>query len=209
MLPDNISKNARGYVTTLSRQKSNFDGVNVKQGSTQSNSDQALDKILHEVQSLSVHMEKLEHPPPFPQSPHPPSDSQPKCPVFGCPAIIALPNDLKIPSLDFSRRHILLTPVVSAAVSLPLPLDSCRSMPLVNHSHADVICQNSPQLIYQKLEQPIPVAVATSATQLKATAVLQVPITWENGQSSIFQCWWCQILLSFWTEPPLSNTGCH
>ena len=45
--------------------------ANVKQGSTQSNSDQALDKILHEVQSLSVLMEKLEHPPPSAQA-HPP-----------------------------------------------------------------------------------------------------------------------------------------
>ena len=75
MLPDN-NQNAQGYVTTLSGQESNFDTVNVKQGSTQSNSDQALDKILHEVQSLSVCMEKLEHPPPSPQPPSPSSDSQ-------------------------------------------------------------------------------------------------------------------------------------
>ena len=33
---------------------------------------------------------------------------------------------------------------------------------------------------------PIPVAVATSAIQLQAIAVLQVPVTLENGQSSIF-----------------------
>ena len=53
-------------------------------------------------------------------------------------------------------------------------------------SHADINCQKSPQLTYQKLEQPIPVAVATSALQLNATALLQVPNTWENRQSSIF-----------------------
>ena len=117
VLPDN-NQNAQGCVTTLSGQESNFDSVNVKQGSAQSNSDQALYKILHEVQSLSVRMEKLEHSPPSPQPPPPPSDSQPKCPVFGCPAITALPNDLKIPNLDFSSRHILWTPVVSAGVSL-------------------------------------------------------------------------------------------
>ena len=116
MLPDN-NQNAQGYVTPLSSQESNFDSVNVKQGSEQSNSDQALNKILHEVQS-SVRMERLEHPPPSPQPPPPPSDSQPKCSVFGCPAITALPNDLKIPNLDFSSRHILWTPVVSAGVSL-------------------------------------------------------------------------------------------
>ena len=68
VLPDN-NQNSQGYVTTLSAQESNFDSVNVKQGSTQSNSDQALDKILHEVQSLSVRMEKLEHLPPSPSHP--------------------------------------------------------------------------------------------------------------------------------------------
>ena len=71
-------------------------------------------------------------------------------------------------------------------MSLPLPLDSCCSMSLVSQSHADVICQKSPQWTYQRLKQPIPLAVVTSATQLKAIAVLQVPITWESGQSSIF-----------------------
>ena len=131
-------------------------------------------------------MEKFEHTPPSPQPPPFPSDSQLKCPVFGCPAITALPNDLKIPNLDFSSRHILWRPVVSAGVSLLLPLDSCCSVSLVSQSHADVICQKSPQLTYQRIEQPIPVAVATSANQLKAIAVLQVPITWENGQSPIF-----------------------
>ena len=146
VLPDNIKQNAQGYVTTLSGQESNFDSFNVKQGSTQSNSDEALDKILHEVQSLSVRMEKLEDPPPSPQPPRALSDSQPRCPVFGCPAITALPNDLKIPNLDFSSRHILWTPVVSAGVSLSLPLDSCCSVSLVSQSHADVICQKSPQL---------------------------------------------------------------
>ena len=119
LLPDN-NQNAQGYVTTLSDQESNFDSVNVKQGSTQSNSDQSLDKILHEVQSLSVRMEKLEHPPPSPQPPFPSSDFQLQFPVFGCPAITALPNDLKMPSLDFLSRHILWTPVVSAGVSLSL-----------------------------------------------------------------------------------------
>ena len=185
VLRDN-NQNAQDYVTTLSGKKSNFDSVNVKQGSIQSNSDQALDKILHEVQSLSVCMEKLEHTPPSPHPPRPPSDCQSKCPVFGCPAITALPSDLKIPKLDFSNRHILWTPVASAGVSLPLPLNSCCSVSLVSQSHADVICQKSPQLTYQKLEQPISVAVVTSATQLNAVAVLQVRISWENGQSSIF-----------------------
>ena len=141
---------------------------------------------MHEVQSLSVRMEKLEHPPPSPQPHPPPSVFQPKCPVFGCPALTALPNGLKIPNLDFSSRRILWTPVVSTGVSLPLPLDSSCSTSLISQSHADVICEKSPQLTYQKLEQPIPVAVATLATQLEAVAVLQVPITWENGQSSIF-----------------------
>ena len=58
----------RVMVTTLSGKESNFDRVNEKQSSTQSNPDQALDKILHDVQSLSVRMEKLEHPPPSPKS---------------------------------------------------------------------------------------------------------------------------------------------
>ena len=59
-------------------------------------------------------------------------------------------------------------------------------MSLVSQSHADVICQKSPQRTYKKLEQPMPVAVTTSATQLKAIAILQVPVTWENGQSLNF-----------------------
>ena len=62
-------------------------------------------------------------------------------------------------------------------------------MSLVSQSHADVICQKSPQLAYQRLEQIIPVAVATLAIQVKAIAVLQVLITWKSGQSSLFQCW--------------------
>ena len=49
VLPDNINQNAQGYVTTLSGKESNFDSVNEKQKSTQSNPDQALDKILHDV----------------------------------------------------------------------------------------------------------------------------------------------------------------
>ena len=64
--------------------------------------------------------------------------------------------------------------------------DSCCSVSLVSESHAQIICQNLLSWLTQSLEQPVPVAVATSATQLKAIPVLQVPITWENGQSSIF-----------------------
>ena len=69
--PDDINQNGQGYVTTLSGKESNFDRVNEKQSSTQSNPDQALDKILHDVQLLSVRMEKLEHPPPSPKPPLP------------------------------------------------------------------------------------------------------------------------------------------
>ena len=188
MLPDNINQNAQGYVATLSGQESNFDSVNVKQRLTQRTQIKPLIKSCMRYNRCQSHsawktLSTLLHPPP-----PPPSDSQLKCPVFGCPSITALPNDLEILNLDFSSRHILWTPVVSVGVSLPLPLDSCCSVSLVSQSHADVICQKSPQLTYQRLEQPIPVAVATSATQLKALLYYRFQVPGRMGKAQFFQC---------------------
>ena len=107
-------------------------------------------------------------------------------PVYGCPAITAIPSQLQVPALDLQNKHILWTPTTSAGVSMPLPIDSCCSISLVSQAHADFICQKCPNLTFTKLPNPIPVAVATPVSKLSAVGVLQVPITWENGRPSVF-----------------------
>ena len=71
-------------------------------------------------------------------------------PVYGCPAITAIPSHLQVPGLDLQNKHILWTPITSAGVFLPLPIDSCCSISLVSKAHADFICQKCPNLTFTK-----------------------------------------------------------
>ena len=109
-----------------------------------------------------------------------------QAPAYSCPAVPAIPNHLSISDLDLANKHILWTPITSAGVALPLPLDSCCSLSLVSKAHAHTIAQKHPQLTFTKLPSPLPVAVATPSSQLQATGAMQVPIVWENGCPSIF-----------------------
>lgn len=101
-------------------------------------------------------------------------------PVFGLPAVTGTTDVLR-------ECHILWTPVVSAGEKLPLPLDSCCSVSLVSRSHADLVASKFPQLKYQSLAKPIPVSVADSQSQLKATGTMEIPIQWSNGKECTFQ----------------------
>ena len=135
-------------------------------------------------------MEKLERPPvptpsvapppPPPTAPNPGSASCPdsllQAPAYSYPAITATPNHLSIPALDLANKHILWTPITSAGVSLPLPIDSCCSLSLVSKAHADVIALKHPHLTFTKLPSSLPVAVANPSSQLNAIGLMQVPI---------------------------------
>ena len=148
------------------------------------------------LQSLSVRMEKLERPPLPTPLVAPPAASNPgsapgpdflvQAPAYSYPAITAIPNHVSIPALDLANKHILWTPITSAGVSLPLPIDSCCSLSLVSKAHADVIAQKHPHLTFTKLQSSLPVAVANPSSQLAAIGFMQVPIIWENGRPSIF-----------------------
>ena len=150
-----------------------------------------LSNMQNSLQSLSVCMKKLERPPalipsvPPPAAPNPGSAPGPdfSSPV---PAVTAIPNHLSIPALDLANKHILWTPITSAGVSLPLPIDSCCSLSLFSKAHADVIAQKHPHLTFTKLQNSLPVAVANPSSQLKAIDLMEVPIIWENGRPSIF-----------------------
>ena len=109
-----------------------------------------------------------------------------QAPAYSYPAITAIPNHVSIPALDLANKHILWTPITSAGVSLPLPIDSCCSLSLVSKAHADVIAQKHPHLTFTKLQSSLPVAVANPSSQLAAIGFMQVPIIWENGRPSIF-----------------------
>ena len=100
--------------------------------------------------------------------------------VFGLPAVANPGGTLK-------ERHILWTPVVSAGEKLPLPLDSCCSVSLVSHSHADRVASKRPQLNYQSLEKPVAVSVADANVQLQAVGTMEIPIQWNNGKETTFQ----------------------
>ena len=78
------------------------------------------------------------------------------------------------------------TPITSAGVSLPLPIDSCCSLSLVGKAHADVIVLKHPHLTFTKLPSSLPVAVVNPSSQLNAISLMQVPIIWEIGHPSIF-----------------------
>ena len=156
-----------------------------------------LSNMHRSLQSLSVRMEKLERPPlPTPLVAPPPAASNPgsapgpdflvQAPAYSYPVITAIPNHVSIPALDLANKHILWTPITSAGVSLPLPIDSCCSLSLVSKAHADVIAQKHPHLTFTKLQSSLPVAVANPSSQLAAIGFMQVPIIWESGRPSIF-----------------------
>ena len=107
--------------------------------------------------------------------------------AFSAPAMVnALPSQPQISDLNLATKHILWTPVTSAGVKLPLPLDSCCSLSLVGKTHAELVSQKHPQLSYRKLATPLSVSVASPDSQLKAVGLMEIPITWENGISSTF-----------------------
>ena len=136
-------------------------------------------------------MEKLERPPnPIASvaSHVPPgavsgTDILKQAPAYSCPAVTAIPSHLSISDLDLANKHILLAPITSAEVALPLHLDSCCSLSLVSKAHAEIIAQKHPQLTFTKLQSPLPVAVANPSSHLTAIGVMQVPIIWEKWSS--------------------------
>ena len=105
---------------------------------------------------------------------------------YGMPAVTALPNHLSISKLQFGKKNILWTPITSARVPLPLPLDTCCSLSLVSQAHANIICQKYPDIQFTKLVTPLPVAVTTPDSQLMAIEMLQVPIVWETARLCTF-----------------------
>ena len=117
------------------------------------------------------------------------SGSQPRGELgkpYVMPAITSLPNHLSLSNLQLGQNNILWTPITSAKVLLSLSLDTCHSLSLVSKAHADIICQKYPNLQFTKLKTPLPVAVATPDSQLKASGILQVPAVWETGKPCTF-----------------------
>ena len=149
-----------------------------------------LQHITANIQSLNNCMEKIEVKSVAPFVAPPPqllsSSDSGSVPAYGCAAITAILSHLQVPGLDLQNKHIVWTPITSAGVSLPLPVDSCCSILLVSQVHADFICQKCPNLTFTKLHNLIPVVVATPVSKLSVVGVLQVPITFENGRPSVF-----------------------
>ena len=166
-------------------------GVNITADTHCQNSDltSVLSSMNNSLQSLSVRMEKMERsstPKPLVSLPAATSKDLLQAPTYSCPAITAIPNHITFSDLDLANKNILWTPITSAGVSLPLPLDSCCSLSLVSKAHADIVAQKHPHLTFTKLQSPLPVAVATPTSHLKAIGIMQVLIVWENGRLSIF-----------------------
>lgn len=106
--------------------------------------------------------------------------------LFGLPAFTdptAVPANTQT---QVGNRNILWTSVISAGKSLPLPLDSCCSVSLVSADHAQAVITERPLLQYRKLAEPIPVSVADAKANLTATAVMDIPIKWNNGKDCVF-----------------------
>ena len=106
--------------------------------------------------------------------------------VYGMPATPSMAPVSSVSAPDLANRNILWTKVTSAGVSLPLPLDSCCSVSLVSQNHATLVSKSRPDLLFTKLEQPIPVSVAGPSSTLRAVGTMQVPIIWENGRLATF-----------------------
>ena len=81
--------------------------------------------------------------------------------VFGMPTLLVLNQQVDIPS-KVQNRNILWTPVTSAGISLPLPLESCCSVSIVSQHHASFVAQACPNYQVQCLFQlltPVPVSL--------------------------------------------------
>ena len=78
------------------------------------------------------------------------------------------------------------TQVTSAGVSLPMPIDSCCSVSLVSQAHADVVLQKRPDLDYKKLDKPLLISLADPKASLSSTGIMQILITWNSGQETVF-----------------------
>ena len=172
-----------------------------------------LSSMNYSLQSLSVRMEKVERsstPKPSVSPPATTGKDLLQVPACSCPAITAIPNHITFSDLDLANKNILWTPITSAGVSFPLLLDSCCSLSLVSKAHADIVAQKHPHQTFTKLQSPLPVAVATPTSHLKAIGIMQVPIVWENGRPSIF-FYACGPSLGlaniFWPKPSEKNTG--
>ena len=107
--------------------------------------------------------------------------------VFGMPTMPVVKQQVVIPS-TVQKRNILWTPVTSAGISLPLPLDSCCSVSLVSQHHAYYVAQACPNLKLQKLSSPVPVSVANPIASLSGVAIMEVSIIWTSGKESILSC---------------------
>ena len=132
---------------------------------------------------------------PLPVPPPPPLTLPPPVPapsaslqdrIFGIPATRSMSSVSPVSAPDLANRNILWTKITSAGVSLPIPLDSCCSVSLVSQNHADLVSRSRPDLLFTKLEQPIPVSVAGPSSTLRAVGTMQIPIIWENGRLTTF-----------------------
>ncbi len=123
--------------------------------------------------------------PPPPPSTAPVANSS-QVQLFGVPAITPSAPISTVSALDLANRNILWTKVTSAGVSMPLPLDTRCSVSLVSKYHAEYISKSRPDLVFTKLEQPVPVSVAGPSTDLRAIGTMQVPIVWANGRLTNF-----------------------
>ena len=56
-----------------------------------------------------------------------------------------VPSNLQISGLDLAKNFLWIR-ITSAAIPLPLPLDSCCSLSLVSQAHADAICNVYPTM---------------------------------------------------------------
>ena len=121
---------------------------------------------------------------PQPTAPNP--EGPPQDTLFGMPAVTALPSNPQFSSVDLADKNILWTKVMSAGLSLPLPLDTCCSVSIVSEKQADRVATHHPHLRFTKLEQHVPVSVAGPNSKLWAVGIMQVPIVWENGRSVTF-----------------------
>ena len=107
--------------------------------------------------------------------------------LFGYLAMVkALPSSVHQSGLDPANRNILWTPVTSAGIKIPLPIDSCCSISLVSKKHADLVSQNCSYLKFTKLASPLSVSVVSAESKLQSVGMMQIPIVWENGHRSIF-----------------------
>ena len=190
------------------------DGLKTGHCGDNSTMTQRLGSIQQTMQSFSARLEKIEG---FPQSSSniiSPSSVQPEflqAPAYGCPAITSLPNHLPLSELNLAHKRILWTLITSAGVSLPLPLDSCCSLSLVSKTHADLVCEKYPNLKFTRLPNPIPVAVATPNSQLKAIGILQVPHHLGKWKTCFFCAYCPRLNLTDFIQPKsiTNDQSCH